>query len=359
MGVPSIGVGIIGCGHVARAGHAPAYRELNVPLVACADVVPERAERFAREFSVDHWYGNYRDLLDRNDVQAVSVTVPNRFHHPIVMEALACGKHVLCEKPLAVTSKQAGEMVEAARQARRILMVGFQSRFRIDAERLRMMVAEGDAGPIRFARAGYVRHRGSGWGWYSHKDISGGGALIDIGVHALDLACYIMGDFEPNSVNGKTARQFGRYRLAERREWKSADYEDGFDQGDVFTVEDSAMALFHFSEGRTLFLEAAWASNYVEPKDLYVDISGDQGGAHLFPLEWSEVRHGTVSTVKMDLAQNNATRALLAKFLGDVAEGRDRAEINTGEEGYAIQRMIDGIYQSAAQGGATVIMPKG
>lgn len=221
------------------------------------------------------------------------------------------------------------------------------------------MVAAGDAGPIRFARAGYVRHRGSGWGWYSRKEISGGGVLIDIGVHALDLACYILGDFEPESVNGKTACQFGRYRLAERREWKSADYDDGFDDGEVFTVEDSAMALFHFAEGRTLFLEAAWASNYVDAKELYVDISGDRAGAHLFPLEWSEVRHGAVATMHMDLAQNNATRTLLAKFLGDIAEGRERAEMNTAEQGYAVQRMIDAIYRSADQGGATVTIPKG
>lgn len=355
MSTTEVRVGIIGCGHIARSAHAPGYRRAGAKMMACCDIVPERAQRFAREFGMAHAYNDYRDLLDRDDVDAVSVTVPNRWHQPIVEAALERGKHVLCEKPMATDAASAKHMVAAARQAQRILMIGFQNRFRPEVQRLARMVQANELGVIRDARAGWMRRRGSGWGWYSDRERSGGGALIDIGVHALDLAYYLMGWPKPRAVSAMTHQQFGRYRLADRSEWQSADFEEGQDDGCLFTVEDLGMALIHFDNGSTLFLEAAWASNLVDGENLTVALSGDRAGARLFPLELYEERHGTLMNTKPKIAniEASASDEEIRQFLRDIQEGLKSPEMNTPEQGLAVQATMDAIYQSAQNQGQT------
>ncbi len=354
MSAADVRVGIIGCGHIARGAHAPGYHRAGATMVACADVVPERAQRFAQDFGMAHWYQDYHQLLDRDDIDAVSVTVPNRFHQAVVDDALARGKHVLCEKPMAVDRASAQKMRDRARQAKRILMIGFQNRFRPEVQRLKTMITQGDLGPIRYARAGWMRRRGSGWGWYSNQDISGGGAFIDIGVHALDLAYYLLGSPTARTVSAMTYQQFGRYQLAERVEWQSADASEGLDDGSIFTVEDSGMALIHFDNGSALFLEAAWASNLVESESLFVDLSGDRAGAHLFPLELYEERHGTLMNTRPSIPGKDASSEEIRQFLGDIQQGREWPQMNTPDEGLAIQSLIDAVYRSARRGGVSV-----
>lgn len=350
----AVKVAIIGTGHIARVAHAPAYQAVGAEIIACADVVSERARRFAEAFSIPDWTADYREVLRRDEVEAVSVTVPNRWHEAITVAALAAGKHVLCEKPMATDGAAALRMVEAARRSGRILMIGFHNRFRAEAERLKAFIEGGDLGTVRYARASWMRRRGSGWGWYSDRARSGGGALIDIGVHALDLALWLMGAAGGGVASARTFRQFGRYALAERREWQSADFADGIDAGQVFDVEDLGTALLHFESGPTLLLEAAWASNFDADDALTVDLSGDRMGAHLFPLRCFGERRGALIDETVAVGNANPFEAEIRQFIADIGEGRPAASRNSAEEGYRVQRILDAIYQSAAQEGASV-----
>lgn len=347
-------VAIIGTGHIARVAHAPAYRAAGIEMATCADVVPERARRFSEAFSIPRSEGDWRAVLERDDVDAVSVSVPNRWHEEVAVAALEAGKHVLCEKPMAVDGEAAERMLEAAERTKKILMIGFHNRFRPEAERLKAFIDAGDLGPVRYGRAGWMRRRGSGWGWYSDRARSGGGAFIDIGVHALDLATWLMDAHEGGQVSARTFRQFGRYALAERREWHSADYDDGMDSGEVFDVEDLGAALIHFAGGSTLLLEAAWASNLGARDELTVDLSGDRMGAHLFPLRLLGERRGTVVDESVEVGPKNPFEAEVRQFVQDIEEGRTKASHNTAEDGVRVQRILDAVYASARDGGATV-----
>lgn len=177
-------VGIIGCGEIARSSHIPAYIKCGsqVELVAVADVVKERAEACAREFSIPRVFSDTVEMIEQANLDAVSVCVPNKYHAPVTLAALQAGCHVLCEKPPAITAEEAERMADTARKTGKLLSYGFQYRYATEVRTLKRFVEEGELGEIYVARAQALRRRGiPGWGMFTDREIQGGGPLGSVG----------------------------------------------------------------------------------------------------------------------------------------------------------------------------------
>ena len=212
-------IGIIGCGGIANGKHMPSLKKLpDVEMVAFCDIIVERAEKAAREYGVEgaKVYADYHELLAREDIDVVHVLTPNREHSQITVDALNAGKHVMCEKPMAINSAEAKRMLDAAKATGKKLTIGYQSRFRPDSMYLKSACEAGELGDIYYARAQAVRRRAvPTWGVFLNEYEQGGGPLIDIGTHALDLTLWMMNNYEPESVTGTTYRKLaGRCRPA-------------------------------------------------------------------------------------------------------------------------------------------------
>ncbi len=344
-------VGVIGCG--AGRFHARGYARLpEVELVALADVNPERFRRITDEIPVPHLYASYEELLARDDIDAVSIALPNFLHAPATLAALEAGKHVLVEKPLATTVEDGEKMVETAHRTGRKLMICFNYRFRGDSQVIKRQIEAGRLGDIYFARAGWLRQSGiPGIGsWFTDKERSGGGPLMDLGVHVLDLALWLMGSPEPVAVSGATYAAFGPRG---RGSWRFARCEPG---ADGFTVEDMATGYVRLANGATLSLEVSWASYTRHPDDYYVHLFGTEGGAELNVHQYSftdTVRlfgetADTFMEMKPQYTQGGGHETLIEEFVHCILEDRDPSP--SGEDGLRVLRIVDALYRSAEAG---------
>lgn len=336
-------IGQIGCGGNGT-GHLEAGRVSGVvePVAVC-DIIAERAESRKEKYGAKAAYLDYRELLQRDDVEAVVISVPNYIHHEIAIAALQAGKHVLCEKPMTIKADWAEEMVKTANASGLVFQVGMTSRFRPEAQWLKKYVAAGNLGEVYFGRARYVRRSGiPGWGsWFTRKEQSGGGPLIDIGVHVLDLTWYLMGCPKPVSVSGACFSALG-HRKKGVGSWGRVDW-DGY-----FDVEDFATALVRFENGAVISLEASWAA-YTNENNA-IDLLGTEKGAQLetdkVTLLTQEDDHNmdTVVTMPKRRNVNNFVRQMEA-FAKAVKEGGP--VMTTGDQGLQMVKMLLGIYESA------------
>jgi predicted dehydrogenase len=270
-------VGIIGCGGIAEGKHLPSLSKLgNVEIVAFCDIVPERAEKAAKNYGVDgaKVYEDYRKLLDESGVDVVHVLTPNDAHAPITIDALDAGKHVMCEKPMAKTAEDARRMREAAERTGKKLTIGYQSRHRPDSQYLYAACRRGDLGEIYYARAHAIRRRAvPTWGVFLDEEKQGGGPLIDIGTHALDLTLWLMDDYAVKSVVGNTYRKLAQRENAANA-WGPWDPKK-------FTVEDSAFGFITLQSGATIVLESSWALNSLDVREAQCTLCGTEGGADM------------------------------------------------------------------------------
>jgi predicted dehydrogenase len=346
-------VGIVGLGGMGTI-HAGNLDALGADVVAGADVDPEKREAFEREFGAET-VGGHDDLVAR-DLDAVVVTTPNRFHEPAAAAALEAGLDVLVEKPLAHDLDSAERVAEAAAASEGFCMVGFHNRFCPAAQLFKAHQAEGRFGALTHVEASYVRRRGIPGtdSWFTDKDLSGGGALVDIGVHAIDFALYLLGFPEVTEVSGTTRTGFGR----------RTDYADpdGFagnwgGTGGTFDVDDSASAFLRTADGATVTLEVSWAANRA-PEDEFV-VRGTEAGANL-ALGGDTLTTYETGTAGLDHYADTDHRGRLdragheaeaAAFLDAVAAGRPPDE-NTVREGLVVQRVVDAIYRSSESGRA-------
>ncbi len=352
-------VGVIGAGLIADLAHLPGYRAVGAEIVAVADIVESRAKAMQQKYEVARAFQDYRDLLALPEIQAVSVAVPNYLHAPIVLDALAAGKHVLVEKPMAVNLTQALEMEAAAKRAGRVLMVGFNSRFRSDVVKLRKLVVAGELGEIYFASTGYLRRRGYPSGWFTVKAESGGGPVVDIGIHVMDFTRYVMGSPKPVSVVAQIERKFGACAV-EDGVWQSSDVRDGLRDGSVFDVEDFATAWIRFEGGLVMTLETAWTANLARDR-IYSNLLGTKAGSAIdsyHPIHKQGQQADLVEAVELytevggmvaDLAvpyrANTSHTEEIRHFIA-VVEGRE-APLITPRDGVVMQAILDGIYESA------------
>jgi len=263
-------IGLIGAGGIARAVHIPGWNAVpDVEVVAVCDVRKPVAESLARDFSIPHVFDHFRDLV-KLDLDAVDICTPNRVHTPAVLAALGAGKHVLCEKPLAVTTREVKAMAAAAKKASRLLMTAQHIRFTDKITALKGFTQGGNIGNFYHARVHAVRRNllPTSPGFIDDK-LSGGGPCMDIGVHALDSALHIMGFPKPVRVTGKTAVNFA----------KGNDIPGAWGEWDrtLFGVEDFASGFVHFENGATMVLEAAWLQHQSEGEDFSFHLFGKKG----------------------------------------------------------------------------------
>ena len=271
-------VALIGAGQIARVSHIPGYLKTGrVELAGICDTRLEAAQQLAREFGIPAAFNNHQAMLECVKPDAVSVCVPNKFHCAVTLDALRAGCHVLCEKPPAITAEEAAHMARAAEAAGRLLSYGFHLRYGKGVQLLKQKIDAGEFGDIYAAEAKWLRRRGvPGWGCFTNKAIQGGGPLIDIGAHVLDLAVYLMDYPQIDYVCAEMYNAIGKTGC------------NGFMGSwdpEKFTVEDALFAQIRFKNGAVLRLDTSFALNMKEKDERSVKLFGDRQGASLFPLE--------------------------------------------------------------------------
>lgn len=286
-------IGIIGCGGIATSKHLPALAKLKdrCDLVAFCDIREERAADAAEKYGIPgaKVYKNYRDLLADGAIDAVHVLTPNNAHAPITIDAFTAGKHVLVEKPMAATGAEALKMVEAAEKSGKKFTVGYQNRLRTEIQTLKSACKAGQLGEIYFAKAHAIRRKAvPTWGVFQDKAQQGGGPLIDIGTHALDLTLWTMDNWKPKRVTGSVYA-------------KLTDQTDGNMWGPwdpkTYEVEDSAFGFIQMENGATVFLEASWILNMIKPREAATTLCGTRGGAEITSegqLVFNRATHGVL-----------------------------------------------------------------
>lgn len=350
----TIRVGVIGTGMIARRAHLPAYQEAGATIAAVADVVGARAEKAAKDFGAQRWHTDYRELLADPEIDAVSVCTPNHLHRQVTVDALRAGKHVLCEKPMAMNVGEAMEMKKTAEETGKMLMLGFQNRFRADVQRLKEFVDAGELGRIYYARTGFVRRRGTPFGWFTVKEESGGGPMIDLGVHVIDFTRYLMGNPRAVSVTAATFQKFGHYQMKDSQGWCSSDVTDGLRSGEEFDVEDLASAFIRFADGSVIVVEVSWAAN-TKQENIFSFLYGEEAGARLTPLEIYGVKRGGLVDTQVAVKEKKPHVELIRHFLHCVETGEP--PINTAQQGLEIQQIIDAVYESARTGRSVDLEP--
>jgi len=337
-------IGLIGAGGIANGAHIPGYKALGseVAIVACADVNRATAERTAREHGIPGVYVDYNEMLRKEHLDGVSVCTPNKFHAPAVLAALAAGCHVLCEKPPAIAADEARAMESAALKAGKVLTFGFMFRFSPEVSAAKRFADAGALGEIYTGRVTAVRRRGiPGWGVFTSKELQGGGPLIDIGVHMLDSALYVMGYPEPETVTGVTHTKLGDKEpgVAPWGPWNYTNY----------TVEDVCNALIRFKNGAALLLETSFIANIEPMEEMNVRLSGTKAGVKFFPFSVFREENGTiVNETSAWQPGGNSHSKEVAHFVRCIRG--EAAPVSTPAEAVKIQRIIEAIYKSAAAG---------
>ena len=345
----SVRVGVVGLGTMGRS-HARNVEELGHEVVAGVDIAAPCRESFGGDFDAAT-YEHHEGMLADTDVDAVVITTPNRFHEEIAVGALERDCGVLVEKPLAHSVESAERIAAAADRSEGFCMVGFHNRFSPAAVTAKSYAERGRFGDVRHVEANYVRRRGiPGPGtWFTDESLSGGGALIDIGVHVLDLVLHLLDFPEVVEVVGNVRNTFGsRPDYADPEGWSRKDEVEG----ETFEVDDAVSAFLRCDSGETISLEVAWATNRKPTRD--VVLRGTQAGAHmevggdefeLLEADTAGVDHYVTSTVSAG-PERTGLAAEDECFLEGVTRG-EAPPINTVEEGLAVQRVIDAIYESS------------
>ncbi|HUW31769.1 MAG TPA: Gfo/Idh/MocA family oxidoreductase [Planctomycetota bacterium] len=342
MANKKVNVGIIGAGGIATNAHLPGYAKLpDVQLLAVCDVDEARAKKLAEQYNIPHVFTDYKKLCAMDELHAVSVCTPNYLHKDPAILALRNGKHVLCEKPLAMNAREGEAMVKAARESGSKLQVGFNLRFDANAVAIKKLIDAGALGEVYYARAQALRRRGiPNWGVFGQKHLQGGGPLIDIGVHILDLTLHMMGFPKPVSVSGAAVTKFGD-KPNVFGSWGQWDYK-------TFTVEDFASGYVRFENGATLAIESSFCAN-IEKDGFDFRILGDKGGAQYSPpMVFSEQNMTLLNISPVGMRTVQSHHEEVAAFIK--AFQTDTPVPVPGEQALVVTKIIDGIYKSSQLG---------
>ena len=340
-----LNVGLIGCGGVATNFHLKAWgKNPGIDLVACCDSRREAAQKAAASFDIPRVYTEYRRMLRSEKLDAVVICTPPFCHMEQSVAALSAGVHVLCEKPMALNAAQAERMCAAARKARRILAIAFNNRYYRMNQKLKELISAGGIGKVYYARVQALRRRGiPGWGAFTQKALSGGGAMFDIGVHMLDLALWLMGEPEPVTVSGAAYCKFGHRR----------DVFAGWGQWDTkkFDVEDMGIGMAKFRNGASMVIEASWAAHIDE--DVWkVTLVGEEGGVQTSPVKVMQEKHRMMVDLNpRDFHEISFTQTFGEEFQAFISAIRTRGRSPVpGEDGLRTAKILDGILKSSKTG---------
>lgn len=337
-------IGVIGTGGIANGAHLPGYSQIpdDCEIFALCDIDPVALNKTLEKYPVQHTFADYKQMLAMPEIDAISVCTPNYVHYQPTIDALNAGKNVLCEKPIAMNATQATEMVATARKAGKILQIGYNNRFAPTNQTLKKFIDAGEIGEVYYARAQALRVRGiPGWGVFIDKSKQGGGPLIDIGVHMLDLTLWFMGHPKPTYASGITYQKFGKRDdiVGFMGQW---DYKN-------FTVEDMAAALIRFDNGATVVLESSFVAN-LKQEVQNVTLLGSEGGAEAYPLSITQERHKSVFSFEPQIPNKNINThyAEMKAFVECVRDGKE--PLVTGEHGLMVAQIMDAIYKSSEAG---------
>lgn len=335
-------VAIIGAGQVADKVHASYYAtRSDVQMVAVMDSRLEQAQAFAQRHAIPSAWQDVHDMLRAVKADVVSVCSPNRFHVDHVLAALAAGCHVMCEKPPAMTPQQADQMRIAARRTGKVLAYDFHHRFARDTQLLREAVLKGTFGEIYFTTAQALRRCGvPGWGVFTNKSLQGSGPLIDIGIHMLDAAMYVLGFPAVKRVTAHSFQKLGhRKNCGQFGEWDPAQ----------FTVEDALFGTIEFCNGGVLRLDTSFVLNIREQSIMNVSFCGEKAGATLFPAHIYNDEGGILRTITQreeadDQRHLRSMEAFVRHVLGEPVMIADA------EQGWVIQQLVAALYEAAEKG---------
>ena len=348
-------IGVIGCGGIANGKHLPAHKHNpDSELVAFCDIIVERAEKAAKEYGVPgaKVYKDYKELLKDKSIEAVLVLTPNLAHSFISVDAMKAGKHVMCEKPMAINSKEAKKMLDAAKKYKRILTIGYQSRYTPQAIFLKKECEKGTFGDIYYAKAQAIRRRAvPTWGVFLDEKQQGGGPLIDIATHTLDLTLYMLNNYEPAYAVGTTYHKLNK-QTDQGNAWGDWDPKK-------FTVEDSACGFVVMKNGATIIVESSWALNTLSTGEACTEFSGTLAGADMKDgLRINGIKNNARYVLKPDLkasgvafydGHSETSEDREARVFTQAVLGKGELVVKA-EQAYVVTQILEGIYESAKTG---------
>ncbi len=358
-------VAVVGCGGIANQKHLPSLKSQadKCEITAFCDIIRERAEKAAAEYGTPDAkvYEDYRELLKDTEIDVVHVCTPNVAHCPITVDAFKAGKNVMCEKPMAATTEDAQKMMDAWKESGKKFTIGYQNRFRKDTQMLHAACEAGDLGDIYFAKAHAIRRRAvPTWGVFPDKSKQGGGPLIDIGTHALDITLWMMDNYEVESVTGSVFEKLGHMKEATEGNmfgpWDPETYE----------VEDSAFGYIKMKNGATIFLESAWAINMKDSKEAATTLCGTKAGAEIiggmskeggYDLIFNKTSYGELTeetlspggTIAFFSGKSDKEEIIeCEQWLDAILE--DKEPLVKPEQAFMVTKILDNIYKSAREG---------
>ncbi len=339
-------IGMIGAGGIAGTHIIYLKKIEGVEVNALCDISEKAAKATAEKYQIPNVFSNYKDLLKLKDLDAVSVCTPNYFHAEPTIAALKAGKHVIVEKPMAMNAKEAQAMVQAADEAKKVLVIGFQIRYSPKAQIIKRAIDDGKIGKVLYARCQALRRRGiPNWGVFGQKKLHGGGPMIDIGIHIMEVTHYLMGKPQPIAASGACYTYLGDKKSDVLSALPNWDYK-------TYTVEDLAVGMVRFKNGATLVVESSFAA-HIEKDVFNFTIMGEKGGARLDPLTVFTDTSGTMFNMTpayidggndSDITWN----AKMGDWIDCIRTGKKPTA--PGEDGLATQKMLDAIYRSAELG---------
>ncbi len=329
---------VVGAGSIGRKTHVEGFLNAGANVLAICDTDERRASEAAAEYKTKPYCDLRKMLRELPEIEAVAVAVPNKFHKPVAMAALSAGKHVICDKPMAMNSREAAEMVKKAEEKDLILALHLQHRYAFRAQWLKKEIEKGSLGELYHAKASILRVNAIPRGWFHVKKFAGGGALMDLGPHLMDLTWVLMGRPEPVSVSGYSYSKLGPKGMG------FGGWGVGYETGHDMDTEDLAGGVIKFKGGKTMEIESSWAVHLDEPT-LQCTLFGDKGGAKLFPNAkiYSQGK-------KLKLREQPAGKDVTPfhDFVKCIRNGK-RPQAS-GEDGLVIMKIIDAIYKSAKTG---------
>ncbi|WP_017815306.1 MULTISPECIES: Gfo/Idh/MocA family protein [Paenibacillus] len=356
----ALNIGIIGCGGIAQNKHLPSLSKQPLArIVAFCDIVEERASEAAEQYGSENAkvYTDYKQLLEDESIDVIHVCTPNDSHAVITVDALEAGKHVMCEKPMAKSTAEARTMIEAAERTGKKLSIAYQNRFRDDTLYLKQMVEQGDLGDVYYGKALALRRRAvPTWGVFLDEEKQGGGPLIDIGTHALDMTLWLMDNYKPKSVMGSTFHKLGSRQNAA----------NAFGPWDPeqFKVEDSAFGFITMENGAVISLESSWAINLRKFAEAQSILCGTEGGADMTDgLHINGEKNSRLYDSKIDMgsggvafysggSENESDREA-RMWLEAIVE--DKEPLVKPEQALVVTQILEAIYESARTGKAVYL----
>ncbi|MDQ8186379.1 Gfo/Idh/MocA family oxidoreductase [Pelagicoccus sp. SDUM812002] len=340
--------GFIGSGKISQYSAESIQKHNKASVVAVQDLNKERADELADKFDIKHRFTDSADLFACPDVDAVYIAVPNKFHASLATEAMKAGKHVILEKPFAMSTAEAEEVIRVSKETGRVFSVGMNQRFNEDSQKIKAIADTGALGEIYYAKAYWFRREGIPklGTWFGNKALAGAGAINDIGVHLLDLCLHTMGNFDPVSVFGTTYTKFGNRGLGEGG-WGISDATET-----TFDVDDLATAMIKMRNGATICLEVSWAAHIKDSNRMDVELFGTEMGASLYPSKLYKrndphnADYQVIDKVAAKPALEHCDR--FHNFANHLIDGEPL--LVTADEALVVQKILDAVAESTRTG---------